>query len=75
MPKDRRPKAAKRQANRLRKEQLQAELTREFGKLVGWTFFGLILFWTIFAPYIAFGYIKKSLRRRSELRQELSSFK
>lgn len=70
--KDRRPNKAKRNYDKLRKEELNNQLFAETGKMVGWILLGLITLPTIILPYICYGYVKAAKQRKQSIRQELS---
>ena len=52
---------------------LEDEATAELGKMVGWTMFGILLFPTMIAPYIAYGYFNKSKKRRKEIKEKITA--
>ena len=52
---------------------LEDQAAAELGKMVGWTLFGILFLPTLIAPYIAYGYGKKSIERRKEIKEKITA--
>ncbi len=68
----RKPNKAQRNYLKQQIEELKNQRATEMGKIVSWSVFGILLCFTLVAPYVAYGYIKKSIQKRKDLLEKIN---